>query len=60
MDRPPTRDRATVSRELAEVERYLRDTPPHSGSGHREALAAKRTALQRELARIDAERRRGA
>lgn len=51
------RDRATVSREIAEVERYLVDLPPHSGSGHRDELHAKLDRLRRELARIDAARR---
>jgi hypothetical protein len=47
----PERPRRTVARiaaELADVERHLRDVPPHSGGG-RHALEARRAALQREL-----------
>jgi hypothetical protein len=54
----PGRPRRTVARiaaELADVERHLRDVPPHSGGG-RHALEARRAALQRELT----ERRREA
>ena len=36
--------------ELATVERYLVDAPPHSGSGHREHLAQRVGELRRELA----------
>jgi hypothetical protein len=47
----PARPRRTVTRiaaELADVERHLRDVPPHSGGG-RHVLEARRAALQREL-----------
>ncbi|MTV24193.1 hypothetical protein FTX61_01970 [Nitriliruptoraceae bacterium ZYF776] len=47
---PPERSAAAVQAELADVERYLRETPPHSGSGVRAQLEARRQALQRELA----------
>lgn len=36
--------------ELATVERYLVDAPPHSGSGHREELSRRVASLRRELA----------
>lgn len=36
--------------ELATVERYLVDAPPHSGSGHRDDLSRRVEALRRELA----------
>lgn len=36
--------------ELATVERYLVDAPPHSGSGLREELSRRAEALRRELA----------
>ena len=36
--------------ELATVERYLVDAPPHSGSGHREELSRRVSSLRRELA----------
>ncbi len=36
--------------ELATVERYLVDAPPHSGSGHREELSRRAEVLRRELA----------
>ena len=45
-----------VADELATVERYLADAPPHSGSGHRDDLARRAEALRRELAEA---RRRG-
>ena len=51
------RDRATVSNEIREIERYLVDAPPHSGQGHRTELRAKLDRLKRELAAIDADRR---
>jgi hypothetical protein len=40
---------AVIARELADVERFLSETPPHSGGGARR-LEARRAALQRELA----------
>ena len=52
-----TRPVAVVLAELASVERYLEDAPPHSGSGHREDLARRAAALRRELA--EARRRTG-
>ncbi len=39
-----------IADELATVERYLVDAPPHSGSGHRDDLARRAEALRRELA----------
>lgn len=44
----PRRTRAVVAAELADVERYLREVPPHAGGG-RELLERRRVALQREL-----------
>jgi hypothetical protein len=52
-DTTPSRDHRpvpVVARELADVERYLADAPPHSGQGTRARLEARRAALQRELA----------
>lgn len=46
--------------ELATVERYLVDAPPHSGSGHREHLAQRVGELRRELAAARASGTRGA
>ncbi len=43
-----------VAAELADLERYLRDVPPHQ-SGGREALERRRATLQRELAAFDEE-----
>lgn len=36
--------------ELATVERYLVDAPPHSGAGQRDDLSRRAQALRRELA----------
>lgn len=36
--------------DIATVERYLVDAPPHSGSGHRDDLFHRVEALRRELA----------
>lgn len=47
----PRRTRAVVAAELADVERYLREVPPHAGGG-RHALEQRRVALQRELAAL--------
>ncbi len=48
-DDPGTRrTRSVVAAELADVERHLREVPPHSGGGL-ERLAARRSELQREL-----------
>jgi hypothetical protein len=49
MARPP-RPIATILDDLATVERYLVDAPPHSGSGHRDELFRRVEALRRELA----------
>jgi hypothetical protein len=53
MDEAAPRDRATLRREIAEVERYLRDVPPHTGSGYREDLRDRLERLRRELAGHD-------
>ncbi len=45
-----------IADELATVERYLADAPPHSGAGHRDDLMRRAQALRRELA--EARRRR--
>lgn len=45
---PPRRTRTVVAAELADVERYLDEVPPHA-SGGREVLERRRAALQREL-----------
>ncbi|MFU8841708.1 MAG: hypothetical protein ACNA8R_13470 [Nitriliruptoraceae bacterium] len=50
MDRPE-RSAAVIRAELADLERFLAETPPHHGAGVREALQARRTRLQQELAR---------
>lgn len=47
-DRP--RPLTVIRDELATVERYLVDAPPHSGSGHRDDLQRRAAALRRELA----------
>lgn len=48
--RPRThRPVGTIASQLAEVERHLQESPPHS-SGDRQQLEVRRTALQRELA----------
>lgn len=51
----PERSITTVAAELADVERYLTEVPPHSGGG-REHLAQRREALQRELSALRARR----
>jgi hypothetical protein len=52
-DGPPRRTRAVVAAELADVERYLREVPPHQGGG-RDVLERRRAALQRELTALRA------
>jgi hypothetical protein len=49
MARPP-RPIPDILDDLATVERYLVDAPPHSGSGHRDELFRRAEALRRELA----------
>jgi hypothetical protein len=46
----PERSPAVIRAELADLERFLAETPPHHGAGVREALQARRTRLQQELA----------
>jgi hypothetical protein len=46
----PERSPATIAAELADLERYLRETPPHNEGGVRGRLEQRRTTLQRELA----------
>lgn len=48
--RPSPRPVAAIRAELADVERFLRDAPPHSGSGARTKLEARLAVLRRELA----------
>jgi hypothetical protein len=48
-DGPRRRTRAVVAAELADLERYLTEVPPHQ-SGGRDTLERRRAALQRELA----------
>lgn len=50
-DLVPRRTRAVVAAELADVERYLAEVPPHAGGG-RDVLERRRAALQRELAAV--------
>jgi hypothetical protein len=60
MDATPPRPSPTVLAELAEVQRHLRDAPPHHGAGVRDSLQIAARRLERELAaarRIEAERR---
>jgi hypothetical protein len=38
--------------ELADVERYLVDAPPHAGAGHRDHLIRRAAELRRELAEV--------
>ncbi|WP_052666913.1 hypothetical protein [Nitriliruptor alkaliphilus] len=45
---PPRRTLTVVAAELADVERYLTEVPPHSGGG-RATLERRRAILQREL-----------
>ncbi|MFP4149241.1 MAG: hypothetical protein ACLFUG_09005 [Nitriliruptoraceae bacterium] len=45
------RSPARIRAELADLERFLAETPPHHGAGVRASLEARRTALQQELAR---------
>jgi hypothetical protein len=47
----PERSPAVIRAELADLERFLAETPPHHGAGVREALEVRRTRLQQELAR---------
>jgi hypothetical protein len=49
-----------IAAELADVRRYLTETPPHHGGGTRVALAERVQRLERELAaaRTDQERDR--
>lgn len=53
MGTPPRRTRAVVADQIREIERHLRDLPPHSGSGHREELRARLDRLRRELASLE-------
>lgn len=46
----PSRSMRDILDDLATVERYLVDAPPHSGSGHRDELFRRVEALRRELA----------
>jgi hypothetical protein len=39
-----------IAAELADVRRYLAETPPHHGGGARAALAERVQRLERELA----------
>jgi hypothetical protein len=48
MARPP-RPIPDILDDIATVERYLVDAPPHSGSGHRDDLFHRVEALRREL-----------
>lgn len=43
------RTESVILAELRDVERYLADVPPHSGSTGRGDLAARREQLLREL-----------
>ena len=47
---------ATIRGELADVERHLREVPPHHGGGAA-GLAARADALRRELATAEHARR---
>jgi hypothetical protein len=47
----PERSAAVIRAELADLERFLAETPPHHGAGVRESLQARRMTLQQELAR---------
>lgn len=47
---PGPRSSVRIGQDLAEANRFLREAPPHHGSGTREALGAKVAALERELA----------
>ncbi len=51
------RTEARVLAELADVESYLRQAPPHAGHGVRESLEARRDRLRRELATLRRRRR---
>lgn len=46
----PIRTVTAIAAELADVERYLRETPPHNDRGGRDRLVERRARLQRELA----------
>lgn len=48
----PERTPAVIQAELSDLERFLAETPPHHGAGVRDALQARRTWLQQELARV--------
>lgn|GEM_PF-3554437 len=50
---PPARPAGLVRAELAELRRYLLDTPPHHDAGSRQALMARIALLERELAASD-------
>lgn len=52
---PAQRDVAEILDELREVERHLREVPPHHGGGAAD-LSARADALRRELARVRATR----
>ena len=47
----PERSPARIRAELADLERFLAEIPPHHGAGLRTSLEARRTLLQQELAR---------
>lgn len=50
------RTEEVILAELRDVERYLADVPPHSGSTGRGDLTARREHLQRELETLRRER----
>jgi hypothetical protein len=52
------RSPATIAAELAELRRYLAETPPHHGGG-RGALEERVRRLERELARARSAREPG-
>lgn len=52
---PPggSRSPAVIRAELADLERFLAETPPHHGAGVRASLETRRDRLQQELARTE-------
>ncbi|MCC5947419.1 MAG: hypothetical protein JJT89_03095 [Nitriliruptoraceae bacterium] len=56
-DAPAPRSSARIAADLDEARRFLREAPPHHGSGTRDTLVQRITALERALAQARARER---
>jgi hypothetical protein len=57
-DPPPHGTPSAIAAELADVERFLAETPPHHDGDARDRLERRRAALQRKLAAARRQRAR--